>query len=147
MFNINWDRVRRDSIVLAIVANFIFVSVLIYKFNSLKNIVTHSAEENRVTNVHQKITNNNMAHANAYTFIIDRDVLRNFAWDIDEIRNGVERHCPDGKPHWFSRKECFLRIKPGILDAYKTTSPLGFQVHSVGETVYISYWKRITPTK
>jgi len=147
MIKINWDRVRRDSIILVIVANFIFASVLIYKFNSLKGVVQRSAEENRTTNLHQKITNNNTAHANAYTFIVDRDILKNFTWDIDEIRNGTERYCNDNKPHWFSSKNCFIRIKPSILDAYKTTSPFGFQVHTVGETVYISYWKRITPAK
>lgn len=143
MINVNWDRVKRDSIVIAIVANFVFASVLIYKFNSLKKVVIASADENRVTNVHQKITNNNMAHANAYTFIIDRDVLKNYVWEIDEIKSGIERHCSDPGPHWFSKKNCFTRIKPSIIDAYKTTSPLGFQIHTLNDTVYISYWKKL----
>jgi hypothetical protein len=142
MIHVNWDRVKRDGLIILIAANFIFASVLTWRFNSLKRAVEDSKSEARVVNIQQNQKISNSATAQTYTFIIDRDVFKNYSWEIDEIRSGVERYCPDRRVHWFSKKECFLRIKPSILDTYKTNGPLGFNVSTVGETVYISYWKK-----
>lgn len=136
------DKAKAYGKVGLVLVNMIFIISMMTQFRSLKKEVIKSKDENRVVNLTQNQKISNTATANAYTIIIDRDILKNYTWELEEIRSGVEKHCPDGKLHLFSKNACFLRIKPSILDAYKTTTPLGFSFQVVGETVYVGYWKR-----
>jgi len=143
MIVVNLDKAKNYGLVALVVLNFIFAGWMMHKFSKLEKTVIASAQENRSTTLQQKVSNYNTATANAYTIILPTDVFKNHVWEIDEIRNGTEMNCMDGKQHWFSKKNCFMRIKPSIIDSYKTTSPFGFQVTTVQDTVYVSYWKKL----
>lgn len=141
MIVVNWEKVKNYGILSVVGLQFVFAAWLLFKFNKLEKVVIESAKEDRQTTLQQKVTNYNTATANAYTIIAGQDVFKNYTWEIDEIRSATEVYCPD-KQHFWSRKHCFMKIKPGIIEAYKTISPFGFQMMTVDETLYIAYWKK-----
>lgn len=126
---------------LLVFSNIVLAIVLITKFSSLNKAVIDSKNENRVVNLQQKVTNHNTATASSYTIIVDRDFLKKFKFQVDEIRDGVEKKCNPEEKFW-SKKSCFHRVKPSILETYKD-QPFGYQIHTIENTLYVSYWKAI----